>query len=101
MYGEITPIQYEILKLLYLRDEVYGLELVRSSKIIKRGTVYVYLHCLEEKGYIVSRQEEKNPKAIGLPRRIYQLTESGTKVFMINHNLLLNVFNRFSYLFPV
>ena len=61
-----------ILQLLVRHDQAYGLELVSASRgRLKRGTVYVTLGRMEEKGYITSRLEDAPPEAGGLPRRIY------------------------------
>jgi DNA-binding PadR family transcriptional regulator len=70
-----------ILQLLVRRQEMYGLELVAASKRrLKRGTVYVTLGRMEEKGYITSRLEDAPPGAGGLPRRVYQPTALGRRV---------------------
>ena len=70
-----------ILELLVRRQEMYGLELVAASKRrLKRGTVYVTLGRMEEKGYITSRLEEPPAEAGGLPRRLYQPTPLGRRV---------------------
>ena len=64
-----------ILELLLAGDEMYGLELVDASRRrLKRGTVYVTLGRMQEKGYLESRQEPLPPGAIGLPRRLYRPT---------------------------
>src|SRR5258707_2007614 len=64
--------------------EMYGLEMVaRSRNSLKRGTVYVTLDRMEEKGYVQSRQEEPRPDAGGLPRRLYRITGYGQKVFQV------------------
>ena len=61
--------------------ERFGLELVDlSGGTIKRGSVYVLLARMETKGFVDSRQEERQPGAIGLPRRLYRATEYGLKV---------------------
>ena len=61
--------------------ERYGLELVDASNgALKRGSVYVILARMEEKGFIESRQEERAPGASGLPRRLYRATDYGLKV---------------------
>jgi PadR family transcriptional regulator PadR len=61
--------------------ERFGLELVATSNgRIKRGSVYVTLSRMEAKGFVESRQEERAPGAIGLPRRLYQATPYGLKV---------------------
>jgi PadR family transcriptional regulator, regulatory protein PadR len=65
-----------------LRDEeTFGLALVERSKgALKRGTVYVTLGRMQEKGYVQSRTEAPSPGAIGLPRRLYQPTAHGLRV---------------------
>ena len=70
-----------ILDLLVEHDELYGLRLVeRSDGRLKRGTVYVTLGRMQEKGYLVSRQEPLPPGAIGLPRRVYRPTGHALRV---------------------
>ena len=70
-----------ILELLVDQQELYGLQLVAASKRkLKRGTVYVTLGRMEEKGYITSRLEDAPPEAGGLPRRVYQPTALGRRV---------------------
>ncbi len=65
-----------------LRDgELFGLQLVdRSEGALKRGTVYVTLGRMQDKGYVESRTEPLPPGAIGLPRRWYKPTEYGLRV---------------------
>ena len=70
-----------ILELLVRGRELYGLELVATSRgRLKRGTVYVTLGRMEEKGYISSRLEDAPPTAGGLPRRLYKPTAFGRRV---------------------
>ena len=60
---------------------MYGLELVAASKgRLKRGTVYVTLGRMEEKGLVTSRLEDAPPDAGGLPRRLYEATALGRRV---------------------
>ena len=62
--------------------EMYGLELVRESDgKIARGTVYVTLSRMEDKGLVSSRPEPTPPRDGGLPRRMYQPTGFGCRVF--------------------
>jgi len=69
-----------ILELLRGREH-FGLELIDSSGgRLKRGSVYVLLSRMEAKGFVESRQEDRAPGAIGLPRRLYRATEYGLKV---------------------
>ena len=70
-----------ILELLVEREELYGLQLVAASKRrLKRGTVYVTLGRMEEKGYITSRLEDAPADVGGMPRRLYQATPLGRRV---------------------
>jgi len=62
-------------------SERFGLELVaQSDGRVKRGSVYVTLARMEAKGFVESRQEERAPGAIGLPRRLYKVTAYGATV---------------------
>jgi DNA-binding PadR family transcriptional regulator len=70
-----------ILELLVARDELYGLQLVAASRRrLKRGTVYVTLGRMEDKGYLTSRLEDAPPAEGGLPRRLYQPTALGRRL---------------------
>src|SRR5919107_3656686 len=70
-----------ILELLSASDQMYGLQLVSASRRrLKRGTVYVTLGRMEEKGYITSHLEDPPSKSGGLPRRVYQPTALGRRV---------------------
>jgi len=69
-----------ILELL-TESEAFGLDLVhRSGGRLKRGTVYVTLARMGEKGYVWSRVEPLPPGGIGLPRRLYRPTPYGIRV---------------------
>src|SRR5436190_21487934 len=70
-----------ILELLVREEEMYGLQLVAASRRrLKRGTVYVTLGRMEEKGYITSRLDDPPANAGGLPRRVYKPTTLGRRV---------------------
>ena len=76
----ISATESLILDLLEGRER-FGLELVEASGgSVKRGSVYVLLARMETKGFVESRQEERLPGAIGLPRRLYRATPYGLKV---------------------
>jgi DNA-binding PadR family transcriptional regulator len=76
------------LKLISKLDEAaYGLELVRESKgALKRGTVYVLLDRMEEKGYVKSKRDE-NLTLSGKPRRRYRLTKRGGRALELYRGL--------------
>jgi DNA-binding PadR family transcriptional regulator len=76
----MSPTESLVMELLR-GTERYGLELVDASQgTLKRGSVYVILARMEEKGFIDSRQEDRGPGASGLPRRLYRATAYGLKV---------------------
>jgi PadR family transcriptional regulator len=62
-------------------EEMFGLQLVLQSKgALKRGTVYVTLGRMQDKGYVESWTEKQPVGAIGLPRRLYRPTAYGLRV---------------------
>jgi len=70
-----------IVELLAEHDELFGLRMVElSGGRLKRGTVYVTLGRMVEKGYLESRQEPLPEGAIGLPRRLYRPTGLAMRV---------------------
>jgi PadR family transcriptional regulator len=60
-------------------QERFGLQLAENGAV-KRGTVYVTLARMEQKGYVASRQEASPEGAIGLPRRWYHATTYGRRI---------------------
>jgi PadR family transcriptional regulator len=69
-----------ILDLLTEGGEQYGLQLVEAAKgRLKRGTVYVTLTRMEEKGLVSSHLETRADKRPGLPRRLYLRTARGIR----------------------
>ena len=70
-----------VLQLLIRHGSCYGLQLVAESKgRLKRGTVYVTLGRMEEKGYIAARLDGPPPVNGGLPRPLYEPTPLGRRV---------------------
>ena len=70
-----------IIELLAAHEELFGLQMVElSDGRLKRGTVYVTLGRMQEKGYLESRQEPLPEGAIGLPRRLYRPTGFAMRV---------------------
>lgn len=65
--------------------ELYGLQLVAASKRrLKRGTVYVTLGRMEEKGFVTSRLEDPPESQGGMPRRLYKSTSLGKRVLALS-----------------
>jgi DNA-binding PadR family transcriptional regulator len=72
---KFSATERRIIELLTEHEELFGLQMVElSGGRLKRGTVYVTLGRMQEKGYLDSRQEPLPPGAIGLPRRLYRPT---------------------------
>jgi PadR family transcriptional regulator PadR len=79
------------------RAAMYGLEIVSASgRRVKRGTVYVTLARMEDKGLVASRQEDPPAEAGGLPRRLYTPTALGRRLIEAHAKLakLLTEFAR-------
>lgn len=75
--------EYLVLDMLRSERERFGLEMVKESNgALKRGTVYVTLSRMVEKGYLKSRQE-KTPSDPGLPRRLYSITGEGARALKV------------------
>ncbi|MCB1025412.1 MAG: helix-turn-helix transcriptional regulator, partial [Acidobacteria bacterium] len=67
-----------ILELLVNTGEMYGLEMVKESQgNLKRGSIYVLLSRMAEKGYVESREEPREFPEIGIPRRKFWATGIG------------------------
>jgi len=65
-----------------LAHEMFGLEIVeQSSGMLKRGTIYVTLQRMEQKGILDSRSEARPKPEIGIPRRMYRVTGLGESAF--------------------
>jgi DNA-binding PadR family transcriptional regulator len=74
-FHPLSRVERLVLELIVAEGEAFGLQLVdRSGGRLKRGTVYVTLGRMQEKGYLDSRQEALPEGAIGLPRRLYRPT---------------------------
>lgn len=77
----LSPKEAIILQFLIANGEMYGLELVNAAPDkIKRGTVYVTLGRMADKGYVDSRQVPGDEGTGGLPRRLFQATGYGARV---------------------
>lgn len=76
----LSPKEALILRLLISQGEMYGLQLVSASDgELKRGTVYVTLSRMEDKGYIESRKDPNAP-GDGPAKRMYHATGLGERV---------------------
>jgi DNA-binding PadR family transcriptional regulator len=78
----LSPVEGEILRLLIASPEMYGLELVTASAMLKRGTIYVTLARMTDKGFVCSRTVKSDHEP-GLPRRLFKVTGYGQTVFRV------------------
>ena len=79
-FPRLAPKEAEVLRLLLAHGEMYGLEMVHRSTTLKRGTVYVTLSRMADKGYVESRYETVSP-GDGPPRRLYKATGLGQRTY--------------------
>jgi DNA-binding PadR family transcriptional regulator len=78
----ISDLEALILDLLSARGPTYGLDLVASSRgRLKRGSVYVTLVRMEQKGLVRSRLEA--PTGGGPSRRLYEPTALGLRALVV------------------
>lgn len=67
-----------VLEMLANKREMYGLEMIKASNRLARGTVYVLLSRMADKGYVTSRQV-KEENASGMPKRVFSITGLGQR----------------------
>lgn len=77
-----TPGEMQVLHILQGKPRgTYGLDIVEESDgMIKRGSVYVLLGRLEEKGFVRVVRQQTETKHSGPARPIYRLTGEGSRV---------------------
>jgi DNA-binding PadR family transcriptional regulator len=81
-FPALSSIESFIIELLIENSEMFGLEMVdKSNSILKRGTIYVTLSRMFEKGLVESREEARIEPQIGNSRRKYKPTIYGERVF--------------------
>lgn len=92
----LSATERAILELLSSGPELFGLQLVQQSHgALKRGTVYVTLGRMQDKGFVESRTEPLPPGGIGLPRRLYRPTALGLCV-LDSWNIAVHAFARYT-----
>src|SRR5687768_6958207 len=75
----LSNVETLILELLSEHREMYGLAMVEASKEkLKRGTVYVTLNRMDEKGFVTVREVEGQGR--GPARCVYSMTGHGARV---------------------
>jgi PadR family transcriptional regulator PadR len=75
----LSAVETLVLELLSEHRELYGLQLIEASRgKLKRGTVYVTLSRMEDKGYVTRRELQGEGR--GPARCMYRLTGHGGRV---------------------
>ena len=70
-----------VLELLAAGGQMYGLQLVAQAKgRLKRGTVYVTLGRMQQKGLVDADAEKLSDDSGLVPRRMYRATSFGLRV---------------------
>lgn len=70
--------KYILQMLASAETKMYGLQMIEASGgRLKRGTIYVTLMRMEEKGLISSSEQPSSRDEIGISRRFYSITENG------------------------
>ena len=73
-----SPTEVAVLELL-AGKEMYGLEMVKASDRLTRGSIYVILNRMEDKGLVSSRVADESGPTAG--RRIYSITGLGQRAY--------------------
>ena len=88
-FPKLSRKEFKILELLIAKGEMFGLEMVEASEgELPRGTIYVTLQRMGDKGYVESREEPRTMPEIGIPRRKYLITEFGKEIFYRLKNIV-------------
>jgi DNA-binding PadR family transcriptional regulator len=78
----LSSLEALTLDLLAATGPTYGLDLVASSRgKLKRGSVYVTLGRMEQKGFVTSRLDERPGE--GPSRRLYEPTPLGLRMLVV------------------
>ena len=81
-FPHLSDKEFIILEMLVNKSELFGLEMAETSGgQLKKGTIYVTLQRMSEKGLVESRQEARSAAEIGIARRKYTATPFGERVF--------------------
>ncbi|MEZ4447674.1 MAG: helix-turn-helix transcriptional regulator [Polyangiaceae bacterium] len=76
----LSPTEALVLDMLIARGEMYGLAIADDSDgAIPRGTVYVTLARMVQKGFVESKAEARGPETRGMPRKLYNATGIGRR----------------------
>jgi len=94
--GELE--QMLLLAVLRLEDDAYGVRIMeelqaRAGRRVSRGSVYVTLDRMEEKGWIVSTSVPAGSERGGRPRRVVSVTPAGLRELRRSREALLRLWD--------
>jgi DNA-binding PadR family transcriptional regulator len=91
----LSKIEALILRMLVEQQEMFGLEMIsKSAGVLKRGTIYVTLGRMQDKGLIESKQVVRPAPQIGIPRRLYSISALGNRA-LAAHDAARSAFDNF------
>ncbi len=90
--------QMLLLAVMRLGNEAYGVRLMeeletRVGRNVSRGSVYVTLDRMEDKGWISSELSASKPERGGRPRRMVRVTPEGLTVLRKSRAALLDLWD--------
>ena len=90
--------QMLLLAILRLEEEAYGVRLMeeledRVGRSVTRGSVYVTLDRLEDKGWLASETSKARPERGGRPRRLVTVTPDGLDALRKSREALLTLWD--------
>jgi DNA-binding PadR family transcriptional regulator len=94
MQTEHAPLgEFEVVVLmatLHLGGDAFGSAILgeiaaRTGRRVSRGSVYITLDRLEDKGLLVSRLDDATPARGGRPKRLFRVTSLGLKA--VKHSI--------------
>lgn len=90
--------QMLLLSAMRLGDDAYGVRLAEDleasvGRRVSRGSVYVTLDRMEEKGWIASETTPSRPERGGRPRRVVRLTPDGVDALRKSRAALLTLWD--------
>ncbi len=90
--------QMLLLAAMRLGPDAYGVRLaeeleMRVGRRVSRGSIYVTLDRMEEKGWIASETSPSRPERGGRPRRIVRVTPEGLETLRKSRAALMNLWD--------
>lgn len=63
----------------------------RTGRRVSRGSLYVTLERLEDKGFVSWETEQPVPGRRGVPRRVFAVSPEGTEALRVSHGAIANL----------